>query len=51
MILDNETRKPKVFDFIKNETNNGKRSLLTGYFTIYKILEYKPVLSDIVINQ
>lgn len=59
MILDNETREPKVFEYIKSETNNGKLSIVTGYFTIGalaylskitndKISEYKFILGDIV---
>lgn len=59
MILDNETRKPKVYEYIQNETNNGKLSIVTGYFTIGalaylskitndKISEYKFILGDIV---
>lgn len=59
MILDNETKEPKVFEYILNNTNNGKLSIVTGYFTIGalaylsrvtndKISEYKFILGDIV---
>ena len=59
MILDNETRKLKVFEYIEKNTRNGQLSIVTGYFTIGalaylskisndKISEYKFILGDIV---
>lgn len=59
MILDNETRQPKLFEYINSETNKGNLSIVTGYFTIGalaylskitndKISEYKFILGDIV---
>lgn len=59
MILDNETKEPKVFEYIEKETNYGKLSIVTGYFTIGalaylskatndKISQYKFILGDIV---
>ena len=57
MILDNETRQPKVFEYIDKETTNGELSIVTGYFTIGalaylskitndKISEYKFILEN-----
>lgn len=59
MILDNENQNLKVHEWIKNYTDSGKLSVVTGYFTIgalaylsehtkEKINEYKFILGDIV---
>ncbi|MEI6823461.1 MAG: SNF2-related protein [Bacteroidota bacterium] len=59
MILDNENENLKVHEWISKYTQNGKLSIVTGYFTIGalaflsketkdKIEEYKFILGDIV---
>ena len=34
MILDNENNNKKVYEWIKDYTNNGSLDIVTGYFTI-----------------
>ncbi len=59
MILDNSTEGKNVSEWIKKYTNEGKLSIVTGYFTVgvlaylsretnEKIHEYKFILGDIV---
>lgn len=59
MILDNENKELKVYEWISKYTEEGKFDLVTGYFTIgalayiskqinAKITEYRLILGDIV---
>lgn len=59
MILDNENKNPKVFEWITQNTENGKMDIVTGYFTIGalaflakitrgKVNHYRFMLGDIV---
>jgi len=59
MILDNENKNPKVYQWIQDNTKNGKLDIVTGYFTIgaltylsnklnQEINQYRMILGDIV---
>ena len=59
MILDNENKELKVYEFIDQKTRSGSLSLVTGYFTVGglaffakstfgKVHNYRIVLGDIV---
>jgi superfamily II DNA or RNA helicase len=59
MILDNENKNLKVYEWISEYTENGKMDIVTGYFTIgalaylsrqinSKISEFRLILGDIV---
>jgi len=61
LIIDNENRNKKVFEWIKEYTSNGTLDIVTGYFTIgalaylsqvtnEKIKKYRFILGDIVNN-
>jgi len=62
LILDNENNNKKVYEWIKDYTNNGSLDIVTGYFTIgvlgylsritnEKIKKYRFILGDIVNTQ
>ena len=62
MLLDNENKNPKVFEWIQENTKNGNLDIVTGYFTIgaitylssklnNEIKQYRLVLGNIVSSE